>query len=178
MKLKVLRGCLAILFAVFCIVFACMIYSLSSEDGDVSSVRSLQITQMIQENLSEYASQSSLGTKLYHGVQSFIESISPNGNNWYLNIRDLAHFFLFFFLAILLFVTLSIAGISRWIKTIFVLLSCVAYSFFDEIHQASVYGRISTLDDVFMDSFGAICGIVLCLVVSVVSTRVSRRRNA
>lgn len=166
MKHKKIRFLFSILFAIFCVGLMFMIYTLSSEDGYTSGQRSATVQELIKENVHEYMDSTEIGQKLHHGIQSLIESISPDGDNWYQTTRDIAHFSLYFFLALLLYVTLSIAGVSRVWKIVVSLLVCAGYACFDEFHQSMVDGRISTLEDFVVDMCGATISLLLCWTLS------------
>lgn len=162
MKNRKIRFLFSFLFAVCCVGLMFIIYTLSSEDGYASGQRSANVQEIIKENVHEYMDSTEIGQKLHYGLQSLIEAISPDGNNWYQTIRDIAHFSLYFFLALLLYITFSIAGISRLWKSILSLLICLGYALFDEFHQSMVIGRISTMDDVIVDMCGTLMSLGLC----------------
>lgn len=175
MKNKLFRWSLAALFLLLCIGFMALIYTLSSEDGYTSGQRSGQVQELVKSNVHQYMDSSELGQKFHYKIQEFIEAISPDGENWNQTIRDIAHFSLYFFLAALLYITMSIAGIRRSLKIIFSLGICFGYALFDEYHQGMVAGRVSTLQDVWIDMAGALVSLGICWIVSAFCSLFQRR---
>ena len=76
-------------------------------------------------------------------------------------IRKNAHFFIYLGLGVLTVNALRRSGIVRY-KSI-ALLICILYAISDEFHQAFVPGRGPAVRDVFIDSAGALVGILVYL---------------
>lgn len=75
-------------------------------------------------------------------------------------IRKLAHFTEFAILGILLYINIREYTDKR--NFIYALSAAVLYAMSDEFHQLFVENRYCSLNDVLIDSFGALCGILLC----------------
>jgi len=77
-------------------------------------------------------------------------------------VRKSGHFFLYFVLGIL---TLNVANQYNIYqdkkRLIFCFLFCVLYACFDEMNQMFTPGRYGSINDVLIDSFGSISGILL-----------------
>lgn len=86
-------------------------------------------------------------------------------------IRKAAHFFIYALLGISAYMTLHSANIKRpqWSLVI-----CILYACSDELHQLAVSGRSGQLSDVFLDSIGALCGILVCVAI----LRLKRRKTS
>jgi len=80
-------------------------------------------------------------------------------------IRKLAHATEYAMLAILVFNALH--NITKNIKKVATISFLIAalYSLIDESHQLFVQGRVGSIKDCFIDSTGALLGVIFCLVV-------------
>ncbi len=77
-------------------------------------------------------------------------------------VRKSAHFFLYFVLGIL---TLNFANeysiYQKKERIIFSILFCILFATIDEIQQIFIPGRHGGIDDVLIDAFGSVSGILL-----------------
>ena len=92
-------------------------------------------------------------------------------------VRKLAHLFLYFSLAVFSFFAFDTDVSPRGRAALFAFLFCVLFAASDEVHQAFVPGRAMLVADVFIDSFGALLGLLssfLCL--RLLSRRARRTR--
>ncbi len=89
----------------------------------------------------------------------------------YVDIRKVAHFFLFFVLGLLCFWGFRAAGRSPGRAALSALMVCAAYALLDECHQVFVPGRAMLLTDMLLDTAAAATGLVVCFAVA-------RRRGA
>lgn len=87
------------------------------------------------------------------GVPAFLEFF----------VRKGAHWISYFLLGFLLCRVLWAFKIRGWRNALFALLLAVLYASSDELHQLYTARRHGTLMDVWLDGFGAACGIVVCL---------------
>ena len=76
-------------------------------------------------------------------------------------IRKNAHFFIHFVLGLLVCNALRKSGVVRSLGLVLALLICVVYAISDEVHQYFIEGRGPQVKDVLIDSSGALAGIVL-----------------
>lgn len=87
--------------------------------------------------------------------------------------RKAAHFFCYASLAASAFFAFS-CDLSQRKSALFSFLLSVLYAVSDEWHQSFVPERAMQAQDVLLDSFGAVCGILLCLL----CVRLARRTRA
>ncbi len=80
-------------------------------------------------------------------------------------IRGAAHFFLYFFLGVFSFNVFSIF-FSDWFRLVVdATLFSMVVGIFDEIYQSFVPGRAMMIEDIFIDTVGALFGSVLMALV-------------
>lgn len=147
MKKKIIISIITALFVFLCFG---MIYYFSSQNNnqtnDLSKKFTKQIAEIIFQNFSA----------MEKGVQNTII------NELNLFIRKAAHFSLYFFMSIFVYI-----GTTIWIKKyllsgIISVLICMSYAAIDELHQSFVPGRTPLVKDIFIDSSGALLGTVIC----------------
>ena len=78
-------------------------------------------------------------------------------------VRKAAHMTEYAILAVLLYVWISIWRISRFQKACLAAALAIFYACSDEIHQLFVAGRAGRVNDVLIDSAGAVLGLALFL---------------
>lgn len=79
-------------------------------------------------------------------------------------IRKSAHMFLYFILAILIYMAIKN---KNTIKTyIYSLTACFIYACTDEIHQIFITGRSGEIKDVLVDTLGSIIGLILIYIIN------------
>lgn len=70
-------------------------------------------------------------------------------------IRKGAHFFVYFVLAILVYILLIEFKISTTKLILYTIIICMLYAITDELHQGFISGRAARVFDVFIDTCGA-----------------------
>ena len=80
-------------------------------------------------------------------------------------IRKGAHFFTYFALGISWFLILNKQIKSVLLASIVSWLSATGYAGLDEFHQMITGGRTPLVEDIMLDSIGALTGVVICLLV-------------
>lgn len=146
-----------IIYALFVVCIAVIIFSFSNEVADESSNTSAGVIERLINLIYKDITQEELIKK--------IEILQPI-------IRKCAHFILY---ASLGFFTYNfVRTIKRNIlknrentaKTFLIIsqIFCTTYSISDEIHQKFIPGRSAELRDVIIDSLGALTGILVCIV--------------
>ena len=131
-----------------------MIFTFSSQEGDVSSALSYKVSYHLVEaadnvldaGLEEWEIQS-LATR-FHGVT-----------------RKLAHMAEYFALAVAVSFPLYVYGLHGILLMLVAGFICVAFACGDEYHQSFVAGRSPALRDVLIDSFGVFWGIILVRII-------------
>jgi len=77
------------------------------------------------------------------------------------NVRESAHSFLFFILAMFVVNLLRLLRVFGWKAFFITIIFCAVYSLSDEIHQLFVPGRAFQLIDLTLDFIGAVLGLVI-----------------
>ena len=81
--------------------------------------------------------------------------------------RKCAHAFVYFVLSILIFNFLhKLNKFGIYKNFIIDIITCIIYACTDEYHQTFVVGRSGELRDILIDSFGAILGLVIIIVIT------------
>lgn len=127
------------------IIWAAIIFSLSSQVAEQSDRLSTGVTEFVAETL--------------ENITQKAETLDVHHLNRVL--RKNAHFSLYLILAILAANAFVSSGNSLNKSLIFSFLFCVLYAISDEIHQLYVPGRSAQMTDVFIDSFGAGTGLLI-----------------
>lgn len=143
-----------------CFVFLlCLIFYLSNQEAHDSLTLSNWFVEFIESHVS------------ISWVSMFIVNLSYF-------VRKSAHFWLYFLLGVST-ITLFLEYLSFNRKS--VLLSCFfsfTYACSDEVHQLFVLGRSGKIADVFLDSFGALFGIIcFCIFFSFLQKRRLKSHN-
>lgn len=146
----------AILFLGFSGIVMFSIYSFSSENGFDSQMRSEMVTEKIKEEVKTKLETSEKGLKLSEKIKYMVIMHSPYGSDWNANVRKLAHFSIYFCLAMMVYLTLAILGVNKTFRFILTIAFCFCFAFADEYHQAFSGGRTSSIKDVYIDTFGAL----------------------
>lgn len=92
-------------------------------------------------------------------------------------VRKAAHIFLFFVLAVLVWLALTALVKKRPVRALGAALICVALSVLDEYHQTLVPGRSGELRDVLVDMSGVVFALVLFALPAVAQWLRSRMRH-
>lgn len=131
-----------------------IIFSFSSENSEVSSGTSGNVSRFILEIFYKDFKELSLVEQ-----SEMIESIQ-------LYVRKTAHFSIYALLGMCTqFGTLSNKELSRQKNVFTSLLICLLYASSDEIHQLFISGRSGQVTDVILDFVGSIFGTIVFLIV-------------
>ena len=76
-------------------------------------------------------------------------------------VRKGAHFFVYFILAILVYILLNEFKLSSIKLIIYTILICMLYAITDELHQGFISGRAARVFDVFIDTCGATLSTII-----------------
>ena len=126
------------------VILMLLIFNLSAQPAPSSDQLSLGVTARVLE---------------------ILKMISPR-TEWNLDIlnhviRKNAHFFIYLVLSIVVQIAVRRNKIDGLKGILLVLAICVLYASSDELHQLFVSGRGAQVKDVFIDSAGAVLGIVI-----------------
>lgn len=161
-------------------VFLCMsglimlsIYTLSSEEGELSANRSSIVTEALKEEITEKLSNTPEGWYLSERIKAKVIQYSPYGSDWESNVRKLGHFTIYFALATMAYITLAILGVGKVGRIFLVLLFCGFFAVGDEIHQGQVAGRVMAKLDVIIDFMGAFLSVFLLTFFSILYSAIA-----
>ncbi|MBR4832131.1 MAG: VanZ family protein [Butyrivibrio sp.] len=136
------------------IIMMCLIFMLSSQEGDASS----QLSYKVGVKIFTYANET-----LDKGwSQEKIENLSLDYQYY---VRKAAHFTEYFLLAVSVAFPLYVYRVRGVLLVFLAGIICVAYAGLDEYHQSFVAGRGPQLKDVFIDSCGSFVGIIVTRIV-------------
>lgn len=137
------------IFAVLLVIWMAFIFSMSSQNSEVSSNTSGSTIKVILSAVPKFTEQPE---EVQENVVENLQFIT----------RKSAHFIGYMILGILSILTfLQLEKINK--KPQFAFLLCVVYAISDEIHQLFVPGRAGQVRDVMIDSCGSFVGIALVL---------------
>lgn len=133
-----------------------LIFYFSSRTGSVSSAQSSQMQEMI--------------FNVVPNIKDAYLKIAGSGIGIF-HIRKLAHMFLYFMLAVFVYVFMYMKTKNFVIGIKISMLISVVYAALDEIHQLYVVGRSGQLTDVWVDSIGVFIAIVIISIVEIVRSK-------
>jgi VanZ family protein len=127
-----------------------VIFALSAQTADISNSGSMVISEAVHKVVTEITPDSGITIK---DINHFV--------------RKGAHFCAYLLLSIFIFWALRLTMPERNILTaVMCLIFCAAYAISDETHQLFVSGRGPGITDVIIDSAGAIAGMLIYYLLS------------
>lgn len=129
-------------------------------------MRSERVTEKIKEEVKTKLEVSEQGAKLSEKLQYWVILHSPYGSDWNANIRKLAHFFIYFCLAAMVYITLAILRVNKTLRFVLAIGFCFLFALGDEYHQKFSGARGSSMKDVYLDAFGALVSTCIWTVIS------------
>ena len=148
-----------IFYGLIAVLIMLAVYMFSSQSGDSSGATSMNVT----ENVSQHIFADNIG----RDTLEILEQI----------IRKLAHFIEFAALGFFVFAFTDTFAIKRKKAIIISLIFSALYALSDEIHQFFVPERACRLTDVLLDSFGALCGILIFIALCELIKLLKNRHN-
>lgn len=133
-----------LLYFIPVIIWMIVIFSFSAQDASESSSLSNDVADTI-----------------YEPVVEAIPNADISRESFNITLRNLAHGVLYFMLGILLLNATINYRIGLFKSSSISLLASIIYALTDEIHQLFVPGRAFELKDIFIDSIGALLGIIV-----------------
>lgn len=140
-----------IILVLIIILWMCVVFSLSSQNGDESNGTSSYIVNII--------------TSLYE-KNSCSELSAQNVHNLTFIVRKIAHFILYFIGSIPVLTLFKTYDISKNKTYLYTILFCFVYACSDELHQLLSEGRNGNVIDVVIDTLGGIFGMMFIQTVS------------
>ncbi|QSX05289.1 VanZ family protein [Sedimentibacter sp. zth1] len=135
------------------LIWMVVIFNLSSQPAHQSNKLSTGVTQVIIKTVKKVAPNTNFDIKKF---------------NHY--VRKNAHFFAYLVLGVLVMNALRRSDVFRY--KFFALLICIFYAISDELQQIFVPGRGPQVKDVFIDSAGAVVGILAYLVIMKIKKKI------
>lgn len=163
MNKEILKHVVRYILMILIIIVCCKIYHFSSETGTSSSERSGKVAKAIvmmskeNKNLSE------------EKIAKKVETIQPI-------VRKTAHFSVYMLLGLLLMCCSETFKGKNIIKFDISIILAFLYACSDELHQLLIQGRSGEFRDVSIDTTGALLGILIILLVSIIIQKI-RERN-
>lgn len=122
-----------------------IIFCFSNQNGELS----FSISEYFERLLG--VGSSADGESVFAGILRGIE------------VRKCAHIFLFFILAVSIYVVIP-KRINRYVRALVTVCFGLAGAAFDEVHQLFIAGRTGQMSDVLVDMVGVLTGTVICFV--------------
>lgn len=148
------------------LVVACMvvIFCFSAQNGEESGKTSGGVVETVFSIFVPSFKELDLDAK-----QQMIESVHSF-------VRTAAHFSVFALLGFLVYIALDNYEIKH--KILYSQAISSGYAISDEIHQYFVPDRAFQVSDILVDSLGAVCGILFCLLVKTIIKKIKSKKTA
>lgn len=150
---------LATFFWILVVLWMAFIFHLSAQPASQSKDLSLGLTDYVLDLLNRFFPTITIDTSWLHAF-----------------FRKLAHFVVFFLLAVLMMHAMRASGFAGKRAMLTSLLVCILYAISDEWHQFFVPHRGAQLSDVILDTFGSGMGIFLTRLWWGFGSRLKRKR--
>ena len=108
----------------------------------------------------------------------FIEEIVGNGGTAGMTqfvVRKMAHFGSYFLVGMFGFLGLRRIFKLKWVAPVLTWFGAIALAAFDEYHQYLTGDRTPSVHDVMLDASGALCGIVLGIIVIFIRKKLQKK---
>ncbi len=132
-------------------------YYFSSQDSKTSSKQSNSVVSLIDDIRDKVTLKDEalirIQTKVYEKLKSF-------GSKSYI-VRKMAHFTIYALIGISLTLFIYVFSKKTLLSSSLAFILSVSYACFDEYRQLSISGRSGSLKDIFIDSCGALTGILI-----------------
>ena len=93
-------------------------------------------------------------------------------------VRKIAHFSIYAILGIFtISFTLTFEDKKTNQKIVYSLIFCILYAITDEFHQTFIPGRSGKIIDIFIDSLGALVGILFIILITIIINKIKSKNN-
>lgn len=92
-------------------------------------------------------------------------------------VRKVAHMAEYAALSLPVYYFISTFDMKKWLKYILPFLITVLYAASDEIHQLFIPGRAGKITDVFIDSVGAVLGILFIILLNIITEKIRNKKS-
>jgi len=149
-------------------------YYFSSQDGKVSGSQSQVVVNIIDKVRDKVTLKNQKLIKVQTKVYDKLRKI---GTKSYI-VRKIAHFIIYGLIGISLLLFIYIFSKKLILSSIMAFILSITYACYDEYRQISIPGRSGSIKDVFIDSCGALTGIVLSFgIILIVKFIMSKTKN-
>lgn len=154
------------LFFLLPIAIMIVIFMFSSEDAEKSTKTSTEVVEVVANVVVKDYKEKPAAEK-----KSIIDSLQNT-------VRKSAHFTIYLLLGASWLIALKInSNFKNWILCIISQIASSVYAISDEIHQGFVDGRGPGVLDVLLDSFGALIGILITLLVIFIISKIASKKK-
>ena len=147
-----------IILVILVLLWMGLIYTFSSMDTNKSNGKSINTISKVSEKTIDTTNKFQI-TNIDSKTKS--KELSQKLN---LPLRKVMHGSVYFVLCILLIMLFKECNISKYY--LLSLIICIIYACGDEIHQLFVYGRTSSIVDIFIDIAGSIIATIIFTIIS------------
>ena len=150
-------------FLVFMLVMCSIggMYYFSSQDAQVSGSQSQSVVRLIDKIRDKVTLQDE---KLIKFQIKVYDKLKGFGSKSYI-VRKMAHFSIYALIGISLLLFIYIFSKKLVLSSLIAFLVSIMYACYDEYRQLSIPGRSGNIKDVFIDSLGALTGIILTFII-------------
>ena len=149
-------------------------YYFSSQNGSVSGNQSQIVVNIIDKVRDKVTLKNQnlikVQTKIYDKLRKL-------GSKSYI-VRKMAHFIIYALIGISLLLFMYVFSKKLMLSSIIAFILSVTYACYDEYRQISIPGRSGSIKDVFIDSCGALTGIILTFsIILIIKLIISKTKN-
>lgn len=149
-------------------------YYFSSQNGNVSGSQSQIVVNIIDKVRDKVTLKNQnlikVQTKIYDKLRKL-------GSKSYI-VRKMAHFIIYALIGISLLLFMYVFSKKLMLSSIIAFILSVTYACYDEYRQISIPGRSGSIKDVFIDSCGALTGIILTFsIILIIKLIISKTKN-
>lgn len=157
MNKNILKHIIRYILIICIIILCCKIFSFSSQSGEVSKNTSSRFTVMLLKIFN--IENDELAVQIFDPI-----------------VRKIAHFSVYMLLGILLMCASETFKWQRVYKFDFSTMFALLFASSDELHQRFVPGRSGEFADVCLDTVGAMIGVIIVLVITLIVSQVKKSR--
>lgn len=149
-------------------------YYFSSQNGNISGNQSQIVVNIIDKVRDKVTLKNQnlikVQTKIYDKLRKL-------GSKSYI-VRKMAHFIIYALIGISLLLFMYVFSKKLMLSSIIAFILSVTYACYDEYRQISIPGRSGSIKDVFIDSCGALTGIILTFsIILIIKLIISKTKN-
>ena len=149
-------------------------YYFSSQNGNVSGNQSQIVVNIIDKVRDKVTLKNQ---KLIKVQTKIYDKLRKLGSKSYI-VRKMAHFIIYALIGISILLFMYVFSKKLMLSSIIAFILSVTYACYDEYRQISIPGRSGSIKDVFIDSCGALTGIILTFsIILIIKLIISKTKN-